>query len=75
MRGSEFSAMPNHAEPKTVWSEWEESGQHRVRGECLDPHEFLKRPKFLIREARSTKVWCEEGDLNPHAIAGTSPSS
>jgi hypothetical protein len=21
------------------------------------------------------EIWCEEGDLNPHAISGTSPSN
>ena len=26
-------------------------------------------------ERRVMKEWCEEGDLNPHAISGTSPSN
>ena len=32
------------AKPRTAWSEWEGSEPHRVRGEYLNPHEFLKSP-------------------------------
>jgi|GEM_PF-1679170 hypothetical protein len=41
---------------------------------------MLPRPesvgKLLFRTQRGFgSNWCEEGDLNPHAISGTSPSN
>ena len=36
------------AKPRTAWSEWEGSGPHCVREECLNPHEFLKLC-FILR--------------------------
>ena len=36
------------AKPRTAWLEWEGTGPHRVRGECHNSHEFLKR-RFILR--------------------------
>jgi len=49
---------------------------HRVRGKGTDAPEGCTAPLSEMRDQERWLVgWCPRGDLNPHALAGTSTSS